>query len=93
VWPDAAVEAITVALRSYFGTEAVSSSIDSLATGETRFYARLRDVVQEVDPARVWAGFHSRNSDEEGSTLGRKVGSFVVRHFFRPLRGVRAPAR
>jgi hypothetical protein len=78
--------AITVALERFFGTDAVSFSLDSLATGETRYYDRLKDVVQEVNRARVWAGFHFRKSDQEGSTLGRKVGRFVVRNFFQPLK-------
>ena len=77
--------AITVALERFFGTSAVSFSLDSLVTGETRYYDRLKDVVQEVNRARVWAGFHFRNSDQEGSTLGRKVGRFVVHNFFQPL--------
>lgn len=77
--------AIAVALESFFGTKAVSFSLDSLVTGETRYYDRFKDVVQEVNRARVWAGFHFRNSDQEGSTLGRKVGRFVVKNFFQPL--------
>jgi len=77
--------ALTVALESFFGTSAVSFSLDSLVTGETRHYDRFKDVVQEVNRARVWAGFHFRNSDQEGCTLGRKVGRFVVENFFQPL--------
>jgi PAP2 superfamily len=77
--------AITVALERFFGTRAVSFSLDSLATGETRYYDSLKDVVQEVNNARVYAGFHFRSSDEEGSALGRRVGRFVVRNFFQPL--------
>jgi PAP2 superfamily len=77
--------AITVALEKFFGTRAVSFSLDSLATGETRYYDSLKDVVQEVNNARVYAGFHFRNSDEEGSALGRRVGRFVVCNFFQPL--------
>jgi hypothetical protein len=84
--------AITVALEQFFGTGAVSLSLDSLATGETRHYDRMRDVVQEVNRARVWAGFHFRNSDQEGSTLGRKVGRFVARNFFRPLGCAKDPS-
>ena len=79
--------AVTVAMEKFFGTNAVPFSLDSLVTGETRHYDRLKDVVQEVNHARVWAGFHFRNSDQEGSALGRKVGRFVVRNFFQPLRG------
>jgi hypothetical protein len=39
----------------------------------------------EVNDARVWAGFHFRDSQEDGSRLGRKVARFVVRNFFQPL--------
>jgi hypothetical protein len=77
--------AITVALEKFFGTKTVPFSLDSLATGETRYYDTLKDVVQEVNRARVYAGFHFRSSDQEGSALGRRVGRFVVHHFFRPL--------
>jgi hypothetical protein len=84
--------AITVALEGFFGTSAVSFSLDSLATGETRHYDRLKDVVQEVNRARVWAGFHFRNSDQEGSTLGRKVGRYVARNFFQPLGCAKDPS-
>jgi hypothetical protein len=77
--------AITQALERFFGSDAVPFSLDSLVTGETRHYNRLKDVVQEVNHARVWAGFHFVNSDEEGSRLGRRVGRFVARNFFQPL--------
>jgi hypothetical protein len=77
--------AVTVALEKFFGTGNVSFSLDSLATGETRHYDRLKDVVKEVNNARVWAGFHFMNSDQDGSTLGRKVGRYVTHNFFRPL--------
>lgn len=77
--------AVTVALEKFFGTGAVPLTLDSLATGETRRYDRLKEVAQEVNRARVWAGFHFRNSDEDGSTLGRKVGRYVVHNLFRPV--------
>lgn len=48
-------------------------------------YDRFHDAVKEVNQARVLAGFHFRNSDQEGSNLGRKVGHYVVNHFFQPL--------
>jgi hypothetical protein len=84
--------AIAAALETFFGTSAVSFSLDSLVTGETRYYDRFKDVVQEVNRARVWAGFHFRNSDQEGSLLGRKVGRFVGRNFFRPLECAKEPS-
>ena len=75
--------AVTVVLQRVLGNHS-GLSLDSLVTGETRSYQRLRDVVREVNDARVWAGFHLRNSDEEGAALGRKVGHFVVQSLFQP---------
>jgi hypothetical protein len=75
--------AIAAALERFFGTRAVAFSLDSLVTGETRYYDRLDDVVDEVDRARVWAGFHFPGSDHDGSVLGRRVGRFVTRNNFR----------
>jgi len=42
-------------------------------------------VVEEVNNARVWAGFHFRYAQEDGTRLGRRVARFVVRNFFQPL--------
>jgi hypothetical protein len=77
--------AIAEALTHFFGTDKVRFSLDSLVTGETRTYDRFKDVVREVDHARVWAGFHFPSSDKEGSDLGWKVGHWVAQRFFRPL--------
>jgi hypothetical protein len=76
---------VTEALAAFFGTDNVSFSLDSRITGTSREYQRFHDVVKEVNQARVFAGFHFRNSDQEGSNLGRKVGDYVANHLFRPL--------
>ena len=75
--------AVVKALRAFFGTDFVPFTLDSRVTQTTREYARLRDVVSDVDQARVLAGFHYWNSDLQGSRLGRKVGRYVVAHLFR----------
>lgn len=77
--------AIAEALESFFGPGRLRFSLDSLVTGETRTYKRFREVVTEVNDARVWAGFHFRYSQEDGSRLGRRVARFVVRNYFQPL--------
>jgi hypothetical protein len=77
--------AIAEALESFFGPGRTSFSLDSLVTGETRHYDRFKDAVKEVNNARVWAGFHFRYADKDGSKLGRKIARFVVTNFFRPL--------
>ena len=77
--------AIVEALGSFFGSARLRFSLDSLVTGETRHYQRLSDVIEEVNDARIWAGFHFRYSQDDGSTIGRNVARFVVRNFFQPL--------
>jgi hypothetical protein len=77
--------AVTEALAAFFGTDNVPFSLDSRVTGTSRGYQRFHDVVKDVNEARVLAGFHFRNSDQQGSNLGRKVGDYVAKHLFQPL--------
>ena len=76
--------AVVEALGAFFGTGKVHFSLASDATGTMRSYTHLHHVVKDVEQARVLVGFHFRNSDLEGSNLGRKVARFVIRRFFQP---------
>jgi hypothetical protein len=78
--------AVVRALGAFFGTDKVPFTLDSRVTHTTRKYERLHSVVKEVDRARVLVGFHFRNSDLQGSSLGGKVGRYVVHHNFQPVR-------
>jgi hypothetical protein len=77
--------AVAEALNAFFGTDSVSFMLDSRVTGTSREYDRFHEVVKDVNQARVLAGFHFRNSDQEGSSLGRQVSRFVIEHLFGPL--------
>jgi hypothetical protein len=77
--------AVVTALDAFFDTDKVPFTLDSRVTGTTRNYDRLQNVVKDVDWARVLVGFHFRNSDLQGSGLGRKVGRYVVDHYFQPI--------
>jgi hypothetical protein len=74
--------ALAESLRSFFGTDRVPFSLDSRVVGMVREYDRFDDVIKEVNRARVLIGFHFRNSDQEGSILGRRVARYVTKHFF-----------
>jgi hypothetical protein len=50
-----------------------------------REYRSFHEAVKDVDEARVLVGFHFRNSDQEGSNLGRKVAGYVVQNYFQPI--------
>lgn len=77
--------AIVEALRTFFGTDDVRVSLDSRTTGTTRSFNRLHEIVKDVEDARVFAGFHFRNSNVTGSRLGRDVARFVAARSFRPM--------
>jgi hypothetical protein len=77
--------AVVTALDAFFGRDAIPFALDSRATGTIRRYARLGDVVKDVDLARVLVGFHFLSSDQQGSKLGRKVGRYVADRYFRAL--------
>jgi hypothetical protein len=80
--------AVVEALDAFFGTDKILFTLDSRVPGvtaRTRTYNRLQDVVKDVDWARVLVGFHFRNSDLQGSALGRKVGRYVADNYLQPL--------
>ena len=77
--------AVAEALTTFFGSDQISFSLDSRVTGTVHQYDRFHDVVKDVNEARVLAGFHFRNSDQEGAHLGRDVARFVATHLFQPL--------
>jgi hypothetical protein len=76
---------MATALTAFFGTDRIRFSLDSRATKTTRVYNRFPDVVEDVNLARVLVGFHSRQSDQDGARLGRRVGRYVATHQFTPI--------
>jgi hypothetical protein len=79
--------AIVEALDAFFGTDQIPITLDSRApdvTQRTRTFDRLHDVVKDVDWARVLVGIHFRNSDLQGTALGRAVGRYVDDNYFQP---------
>jgi hypothetical protein len=82
--------ALATALDAFFGTDKVQLTLTSRAPGlpesaRTRTYDRLHDVVKDVDWARVLVGFHFRNSDLQGTALGRKVSRYVTERYFQAV--------
>jgi hypothetical protein len=48
----------------------------------TQHFDSVRDVQQQVVDARVWLGFHFRNSVEQGEQLGNNVAEWELDRFF-----------
>jgi hypothetical protein len=53
--------------------------------GTERDFTSLSSAVQQVEDARIYAGFHFRFSCTEGATLGAHVAQWVTQILMRPL--------
>src|SRR6267154_1887103 len=78
--------AVSTVLSGYFRTTNLTFSMDSLVTNTTHTFANTGDLVQEVEAARVYAGFHYHHSVVQGKVLGHKVGHHLVERYFGPAR-------
>jgi len=78
--------AVADTLKSYFGSPNLEISLYSPITNTTHKFTNIRDWQNEVGFARIYAGFHYRNSVEQGLILGHKVAHQVVHNYFRPVR-------
>jgi hypothetical protein len=73
-------------LKMFFGTNQIRFGVTSLRLpGETRYFDRFSDALNEIVDARVYAGLHFRTADVQGRILGRKVADYMERHYFQPL--------
>jgi PAP2 superfamily len=74
--------AVTTALRSYFGTNHVAYTVDSVITGVTRTYPTFGSSLAEVTEVRIWSGLHFRHSMEDGATVGQRAARWALSHHF-----------
>ena len=59
--------------------------ISTTAPGVTHRYTSLAAFCEEVSNARIWAGFHYRNSTVVGTEMGRRVGENAVQQLLQPV--------
>lgn len=70
--------AVTTAIASYFRTDEVPITVDSLNTGEVRRYDRQSEAVESVAEARILGGVHFRSATKDGAALGADVARFAT---------------
>jgi PAP2 superfamily len=73
------------ALAAFFGTDQVSFTA-TVGTVE-RSFNKFSDAAKEAGKSRIFAGIHWSFDCAAGESIGRKVGQYVVDHFFQPLPG------
>ena len=89
--------AVSHIVAAYFGTPNVTLHVTAtyaipLALGggtvtATRTFSSTRDLLHEVQAARIYGGMHFRHSVEQGTKLGEEVARQLVDNFFTPLGG------
>lgn len=78
--------AVSAILEGYFGTPHVLFSVDSLVTHTTHTFSSTGALLDEVEHARIYVGFHYHHSVIQGKVLGTKVGHQLAQNFFVPAR-------
>ena len=74
-------------LTKFFGNETAFTVTSANMPGVTRDFSSFTGAVQQVEDARVWAGFHYRFSCEDGAALGRNVGEWALATIARRVHG------
>jgi hypothetical protein len=74
--------AAATALAAFLGTRRIDLDMRSTITPDmpTRHFDTVRELVHEIQNARVWAGIHFRFSTIVGARLGKQVARWDVRH-------------
>ena len=75
-------KALMDALTTFFGTDKILYVVTSNVTHTTHNFSSFKDVVREVDAARIYGGMHYHHSVVQGNVLGRKVSNYVGRNYF-----------
>jgi hypothetical protein len=56
-----------------------------LVPGVVLRYSSWKQITDDVDDARIYGGVHYRFDQEAAARQGRRVGSYVLRHWLRPV--------
>jgi hypothetical protein len=73
-------------LQVFFGTDVMHYGVTSSQFGgETRFFDRFSQPLEEIVEARIWAGLHFRTADVQGRDLGINVANFMIANYFQPV--------
>ena len=73
-------------LQTFFGTDVMHYGVTSSQFGgETRFFDRFSQPLEEIVEARIWAGLHFRTADVQARQLGTNVADFAAANYFEPV--------
>jgi PAP2 superfamily len=78
--------AAATVLAGFYGNHTCFTLTSAGLPGVQRSFTSFTAAVQQVEDARIYAGFHFRFSTTDGATLGAKVGRYVDEAIMRPVR-------
>jgi hypothetical protein len=76
-------------LAGYFGEDTQFSVASDGMPGVVRYFSSFSSALDEVKNARVFGGIHFRTACNDGQTLGRAVGDYILGHALLPIHGNR----
>jgi PAP2 superfamily len=74
--------AVANTLKQYFGNPNFTFTVSSTVTNTVHVLHSARELEQEVENARIYAGIHYHHSVVQGISLGRKVSEQGFREFY-----------
>jgi hypothetical protein len=79
--------AVTTVIQKVIGTNDIPEVSISTPTapGVVHKATNLNAIADEIASARIYAGFHYRNSTEVGRDMGQKIGEYVVTNALQPM--------
>jgi hypothetical protein len=79
--------AVLRTFREFFGTDRIAFDMYSgRYPNQPRHFDRFSLALKEIVNARVWGGIHFRTADVQGAMIGKKVGFWLQKQYFEPVR-------
>ena len=78
--------AAATVLAAFYGNDTSFTATSAGLPGVQRHFTSFSAAVQQVEDARVYAGFHFRFSCADAATLGAQVAQWVTGTIMQPLR-------
>lgn len=75
--------ALGAAAAELVGSDRIELDVASTVTGTTHHFEHVNDLEREIIAARVYAGFHWRNSGEVGVRLAKRISDWALQRYFR----------
>ena len=82
--------AVLRTFREFFGTDKIAFDMWSgRYPTQPRHFTAFSQAMKEIIDARVWGGIHFRYADQQGAIMGKKVGFWLQKHYFQPVRATK----